>query len=236
MCTLPPPASSVTPPTLRTAPDAATHAPVQRKRDAASARRSRAGSASCGGDEPGGGGGAAANATTAAVDGGGVGNGSPARAMTYPGAPSSPAAALGGRGAALLLEDPEYGSPTVGTKTYERGQRAHAHVAEEMCVLCEVIESCLQPSGADGPRAWAGRDAFANEALILFGDLFERYRDISDKVRAARPYLVTAPSRCVLTMRADKVCVRRSATTRAVAAVACLRMPTASGWAVPHQP
>ena len=52
-------------------------------------------------------------------------------------------------------------------------------------MLCEVIESCKEARGADGPRAWVGRDAYANETLVLFGDLFDAYMHISDK--APRP-------------------------------------------------
>jgi hypothetical protein len=47
---------------------------------------------------------------------------------------------------------------------------AHAHVAREVVQLCNIIEK-------DGMRV-----ATTSETLILFGDLWERYVSISDKV------------------------------------------------------
>ena len=49
-------------------------------------------------------------------------------------------------------------------------------------MLCEVIEACKSAKGPDGPRAWAGAEGHAGETLILFGDLFDAYAHISDKV------------------------------------------------------
>ena len=48
--------------------------------------------------------------------------------------------------------------------------------------MCEVIESCRDADGPHGPRAWQGQDGYADETLILFGDLFDAYAHISDKV------------------------------------------------------
>ena len=53
--------------------------------------------------------------------------------------------------------------------TYERGVAAHRHVVEEISLLCSIIEEHGQQDGE-------GR------TLILFGDLFEIYSNISDKV------------------------------------------------------
>ncbi|KAL1527557.1 hypothetical protein AB1Y20_008945 [Prymnesium parvum] len=96
--------------------------------------------------------------------------------------PSGRSSGIGRRSSgSRSIHDPEYGSPEMGTKTYARGQRAHAHVAEELCVLCEVIESCKLAGRPGGPRAWS-MDDDPSVTLVLFEDLFEAYAHISDKV------------------------------------------------------
>ena len=65
-------------------------------------------------------------------------------------------------------EEDNYGVPS--GLTAERGRKAHAHVADEVLQLCQIIEQ-------DGMRVLS-----TGETLILFGDLWERYNAISDKV------------------------------------------------------
>ena len=68
-----------------------------------------------------------------------------------------------------------------GTATEARGRAALFHVANEVVQLCEVIERI-------GFRGAGGEP----ETVVLFGELFEVYADISDKVvgmlRLARKY------------------------------------------------
>uniref|UniRef100_A0A7S3AXQ9 Costars domain-containing protein n=1 Tax=Haptolina ericina TaxID=156174 RepID=A0A7S3AXQ9_9EUKA len=68
-----------------------------------------------------------------------------------------------------VLADETYGTPSEGTVTFERAQAAHAHVAEEMCLASALIEEHGIPTEDGG-------------TLILFGDIFEVYVAISDKV------------------------------------------------------
>lgn len=65
--------------------------------------------------------------------------------------------------------DEGYGRPKEGTKTAERAKRAEAHIHREMRDMCFIIESMAKPR-ADG------------KIQVTFGELFERYVRISDKV------------------------------------------------------
>lgn len=65
--------------------------------------------------------------------------------------------------------DEGYGRPKEGTKTAERAKRAEAHIHREMKDLCFIIRT-MAPPRRDGT------------IQISFGDLFERYVRISDKV------------------------------------------------------
>ncbi|XP_077207789.1 actin-binding Rho-activating protein [Paroedura picta] len=65
--------------------------------------------------------------------------------------------------------DEGYGRPKEGTKTAERAKRAEAHIYREMKDLCFIIRT----------MASFRRDG---KAQVTFGDLFERYVRISDKV------------------------------------------------------
>ncbi|MEE6463325.1 hypothetical protein FKM82_005865 [Ascaphus truei] len=69
----------------------------------------------------------------------------------------------------LQKGDAGYGRPKEGTKTAERAMRAEAHIHREMRDLCFVIGTMAQP-GKDG-KVW-----------VTFGELFDRYVRISDKV------------------------------------------------------
>ncbi|XP_019407383.1 PREDICTED: actin-binding Rho-activating protein [Crocodylus porosus] len=65
--------------------------------------------------------------------------------------------------------DEGYGYPKEGTKTAERARRAEAHIHREMRDLCFIIASMAEPK----------RDG---KIQVTFGELFERYVRISDKV------------------------------------------------------
>ncbi|NXL65682.1 ABRA protein, partial [Chordeiles acutipennis] len=65
--------------------------------------------------------------------------------------------------------DEGYGRPKEGTKTAERAKRAEAHIHREMRDMCFIIESMAKPR-PDG------------KIQVTFGELFERYVRISDKV------------------------------------------------------
>ncbi|XP_059206810.1 actin binding Rho activating protein b [Centropristis striata] len=62
-----------------------------------------------------------------------------------------------------------YGRPKEGTKTAERAKRAEQHIHREIADMCYVIRTMADP-GPDG------------KTRITFGELFERYVRISDKV------------------------------------------------------
>uniref|UniRef100_A0A8C9G6G9 Actin-binding Rho-activating protein n=1 Tax=Pavo cristatus TaxID=9049 RepID=A0A8C9G6G9_PAVCR len=65
--------------------------------------------------------------------------------------------------------DEGYGRPKEGTKTAERAKRAEAHIHREIRDLCFIIETMATPR----------RDG---KIQVTFGELFERYVRISDKV------------------------------------------------------
>ncbi|XP_062424246.1 actin-binding Rho-activating protein [Rhea pennata] len=65
--------------------------------------------------------------------------------------------------------DEGYGRPKEGTKTAERARRAEAHIHREIRDMCFIIESMAKPR----------RDG---KIQVTFGELFERYVRISDKV------------------------------------------------------
>uniref|UniRef100_A0A669P445 Actin-binding Rho-activating protein n=1 Tax=Phasianus colchicus TaxID=9054 RepID=A0A669P445_PHACC len=65
--------------------------------------------------------------------------------------------------------DEGYGRPKEGTKTAERAKRAEAHIHREIRDLCFIIKTMAKPR----------RDG---KIQVTFGELFERYVRISDKV------------------------------------------------------
>ncbi|NXG40854.1 ABRA protein, partial [Psilopogon haemacephalus] len=65
--------------------------------------------------------------------------------------------------------DEGYGRPKEGTKTAERAKRAQAHIHREIRDMCFIIESMARPR-PDG------------KIQVTFGELFDRYVRISDKV------------------------------------------------------
>uniref|UniRef100_A0A6J0SRX1 Actin-binding Rho-activating protein n=1 Tax=Pogona vitticeps TaxID=103695 RepID=A0A6J0SRX1_9SAUR len=69
----------------------------------------------------------------------------------------------------LRKGDQGYGRPKEGTKTAERAKRAEDHIHREMKDLCFIIR-IMAPQRRDG------------KIQVTFGELFERYVRISDKV------------------------------------------------------
>ncbi|XP_074842862.1 actin-binding Rho-activating protein [Carettochelys insculpta] len=65
--------------------------------------------------------------------------------------------------------DAGYGHPKEGTKTAERAKRAEIHIQREIGEMCFIIATMAQPR----------RDG---KIQITFGELFDRYVRISDKV------------------------------------------------------
>ena len=74
-------------------------------------------------------------------------------------------------------EEDDYGIPS--GLTAERGRMAHAHVATEVLQLIQMIERHGMPVVIPEQQGAGGR---TGETLILFGDLWEQYVTISDKV------------------------------------------------------
>ncbi|MBN3299880.1 ABRA protein, partial [Amia calva] len=65
--------------------------------------------------------------------------------------------------------DEGYGRPKEGTKTAERAKRAEQHIHREISDMCYIIRTMVDP-GPDG------------KTRVTFGELFDRYVRISDKV------------------------------------------------------
>jgi len=65
--------------------------------------------------------------------------------------------------------DADYGRPVAGSKTELRGKQAGIHISSEVIELCNIIRS-LGVLQQDGSYA------------VTFGDLFEFYTRISNKV------------------------------------------------------
>lgn len=65
--------------------------------------------------------------------------------------------------------DPAYGRPPEGSRTEQRGKDAHSHVGREVEELCLVIRN-------------TGRTGDDGRVSVTFGQLFETYVTISNKV------------------------------------------------------
>lgn len=65
--------------------------------------------------------------------------------------------------------DEGYGRPKEGTKTAERAKRAEDHIYREMKDMCFIIRTMAQLSRS-------------GKVQVTFGELFDRYVRISDKV------------------------------------------------------
>uniref|UniRef100_A0A8C5MI73 Actin-binding Rho-activating protein n=1 Tax=Leptobrachium leishanense TaxID=445787 RepID=A0A8C5MI73_9ANUR len=92
-----------------------------------------------------------------------------------------------------------YGRPKDGTKTAERAMRAEAHIHREMRDLCYIISTMAEPR-KDG------------KTRVTFGELFDRYVRISDKVvgillRARKHNMVDFPGEMLWQGRDDYVII-----------------------------
>ncbi|XP_059621880.1 actin-binding Rho-activating protein [Phlebotomus argentipes] len=94
----------------------------------------------------------------------------------------------------------EYGKPVAGSLTEFRGQKANLHVYREMMELCDVINNSGAPISEE------------NEGLkyIFFGELFNIYVHISDKVvglllRARKHKLIDFEGEVLFQRRDDDV-------------------------------
>lgn len=99
----------------------------------------------------------------------------------------------------LQKGDQGYGRPKEGTKTAERAMRAEAHIHREMKDLCFIISTMANP-GKDG------------KVRVSFGELFDRYVRISDKVvgiliRARKHGMVDFPGEMLWQGRDDYVII-----------------------------
>ncbi|KDR10029.1 actin-binding Rho-activating protein-like isoform X1 [Zootermopsis nevadensis] len=75
----------------------------------------------------------------------------------------------------LDKNDPNYGRPVAGSKTDIRGKRAYTHISKEVLQLCQIIYENgvpIEEITEDGH----------NQIVITFGELFQIYTSISNKV------------------------------------------------------
>uniref|UniRef100_A0A0K0E3G4 Costars domain-containing protein n=1 Tax=Strongyloides stercoralis TaxID=6248 RepID=A0A0K0E3G4_STRER len=70
----------------------------------------------------------------------------------------------------LKKDDPEYGTPIPGTLTELRAKKASKHIKKEMDIVCQVIKEYGKVNKKTG------------YIEITFGELFNVYTNISDKV------------------------------------------------------
>ncbi|XP_069691929.1 actin-binding Rho-activating protein-like isoform X2 [Periplaneta americana] len=75
----------------------------------------------------------------------------------------------------LDKNDPNYGRPVAGSKTDMRGKKAHTHISKEVLQLCQIIYENGEPIEE---MTEDGR----NQIVISFGELFQIYTSISNKV------------------------------------------------------
>ncbi|XP_059837191.1 actin-binding Rho-activating protein-like [Hypanus sabinus] len=99
----------------------------------------------------------------------------------------------------LKKGDRGYGRPKEGSKSAERGERAQRHIRREIDELCYIIRD-LGIQGKDGMTR------------VTFGQLFDRYVTISDKVvgilmRARKHGLVDFPGEMLWQGRDDDVII-----------------------------
>ncbi|XP_053322853.1 actin-binding Rho-activating protein [Spea bombifrons] len=99
----------------------------------------------------------------------------------------------------LQKGDDGYGRPKDGTKTAERAKRAEEHIHREMRDLCFIIGTMAKP-GKDG------------RVRVTFGELFDRYVRISDKVvgiliRARKHNMLDFPGEMLWQGRDDHVII-----------------------------
>jgi len=100
----------------------------------------------------------------------------------------------------ISKDDPRYGRPPEGSKTEARGIKAGNHITHEIHELCGIIREygLVQPDGS---------------VLIEFGELFQMYTVISNKVvglllRARKHGLVEFPGEMLFQRRDDHVLIK----------------------------
>ncbi|CAH1395627.1 unnamed protein product [Nezara viridula] len=79
----------------------------------------------------------------------------------------------------------EYGRPQAGSKTEMRGLQAKSHINKEILELCNVIyELAMLNKEMNSPRNESDDedDADDRNIVVTFGELFETYTRISNKV------------------------------------------------------
>nr|XP_037268441.1 actin-binding Rho-activating protein-like [Rhipicephalus microplus]XP_037268443.1 actin-binding Rho-activating protein-like [Rhipicephalus microplus] len=106
----------------------------------------------------------------------------------------------GSASSALSKDDPRYGHPEEGSKTEKRGQQAGQLISSEVRVLCENVHE-FGTEQPDGTRA------------ITFGELFQLYTSISNKVvgillRARKHGLIDFEGEMLYQRRDDGVVIR----------------------------
>lgn len=97
-------------------------------------------------------------------------------------------------------DDPNYGNPIKGSKTEYRGKKAGKHINAEVQQLLDIIRSSGNPD-SDGL------------VTITFGDLFERYVAISNKLvglllRARKHGYVDFEGEMLFQRRDEKTAIR----------------------------
>ncbi|CAH1395628.1 unnamed protein product [Nezara viridula] len=86
--------------------------------------------------------------------------------------------------------DEDYGKPLAGSKTEERGLRAKSHINREILELCETIydlgtynkELKKRRKDDEGSDDEDGENEDDGTIIVTFGELFEMYTRINDKV------------------------------------------------------
>ncbi|RWS00137.1 actin-binding Rho-activating protein-like protein [Dinothrombium tinctorium] len=100
----------------------------------------------------------------------------------------------------LDKSDENYGRPVEGSKTDLRGKKAHESVSNEVRVLCQMIKDY-------------GEELSDGSIVISFGDLFQLYTHISNKVvgillRARKHGFVQFEGEMLFQRRDDNVPIR----------------------------
>ncbi|XP_040021998.1 actin-binding Rho-activating protein [Gasterosteus aculeatus] len=72
----------------------------------------------------------------------------------------------------------DYGRPLQGSVTAQRGKDAHTHISRELEELCDVMRNIGQP----GDREGDGSSSDGRVVTVEFGELFEHYVTISNKL------------------------------------------------------
>ncbi|KAL8612835.1 hypothetical protein ACOMHN_038090 [Nucella lapillus] len=100
----------------------------------------------------------------------------------------------------LDKDDPRYGKPVEGSFTELRGRQAGSHISAEIVELCRVISEL-------------GQRQADHSYTITFGQLFETYTNISNKLvgmlmRARKQHLLDFEGEMLFQRRDDHVVIR----------------------------